>query len=321
MRGFNKFLFKNKWHAYCFFFKRRLLRFKRPKWKKIQNKIKFSIKSYKKFMRKTLNRNFLKFFKYLNFLKKKLIFKKSIKKKYTFFLKKLKYFLKSRYFKNIKRKLKLNLEFKITKPFKLLKYFFKRNLNNHHPFFEFTNISHFLLRSRFFFKNLLFMKSTVLKYFNGCFSFKFFKKVSFVSFYKDNLISIFIKPEFRLDILLWRLKFFTSPYLARFAFQKNLIFINKNLTFSFYFFKQHFKRCLPGSQLISLSTQLKYSFKKNLNHFVKSVSVSTFLEIDYYLGHIIILKNFKDLQFRDINSILKEPIGFYKFKDFIYKYK
>ena len=97
------------------------------------------------------------------------------------------------------------------------------------------------------------MKSIVLKYFYGCIKIKSFKKIPKTYFYKDNLIFMFIKPEFRLDILLWRLQFFKSPYLARFAFQKNLININYNLINFSYFLKNHYKRCLNGYELISLN--------------------------------------------------------------------
>jgi hypothetical protein len=319
MRGFKKFLFKNKWHAYCFFFKKRLLRLNRPKWRQIQSKINNCRKDLNINISKIIQLNNLKIFKYIKILKKKLILKKKIKKPYIFFLKKLNYFLKNYYFFNLKNNINSQLKYYFDNRFKHLKHFFKKNLKRFFFFYQFINLSHFLSRYRYFFKNLLFMKSTVLKYFNGCFSVKFFKKLSLTSIYKQNLISFFIKPEFRLDILLWRLKFFISPYLARFAFQKNLIFINNNLTFSFYFFKQHFKRCLKGIQLISLKSELKYSFNINLNHFVKSLFLSTFLEIDYYLGNVIILKNFKNLNFKDINSFLKEPLSFNKFKDSIIK--
>lgn len=324
MRGFNKFLFKNKWHSFCFFFKKRLLRLKRPKWKLIQNKVKKSSIDYYKFLSHIPILNSLKFFRYLQLLKtfycyriKNKFFNITFIKKGFLFIKKLNSFLKNFYFYKLKKNIFYYLKHKYMN--KNSKYFFKKSLKNF--FFSFKNIttSHFLLRSRFFFKNLLFMKSTVLKYFNGCFSVNFFKKIFLTSFYRENLISIFIKPEFRLDILLWRLKFFNSPYLARFAFQNNLIFINNNLIFFFYSLKQHFKRCLNGVQLISLKSDLIYSFKNNLNHFEKSIYISTFLEIDYYLGNIIILKDLKNLNYKDINSILKEPINFYKFKDFIKK--
>ena len=312
MRGFKKFLFKNKWHSYCFFFKKRLLRLKRPKWKLIQDKVKKSEKDYYKFLSHIPILNSLKFFKYLKILKKKLLFNKNIKQNYVYFLKNLNSFLKNFYF----FKLKKNILFYLRRKYntKNSKYFFKKSLKNFFFSFKFINISHFLSRSRFFFKNLLFMKSTILKYFNGCFSIKFFKKIYLTSFYKENLTSIFIKPEFRLDILLWRLNFFTSPYLARFAFQKKLIFVNNNSIFSFYSIKQHFKRCLVGIQLISLKSNLIYFFRKNINHFKKSIYIPTFIETDYYLGNVIILKNLENLNFNDINSILKEPLNFYSFK-------
>lgn len=315
MRGFNKFLFKNKWHIYCFFFKKRILHFKRPKWKKIQSRIFFILGSYKKYKSKIITLYFLKFLKYLFFLKKNKYKKKRINKKYLFFLKKLNHFLINRSFQNIKR----NLIFKLEYPYFKQKFFFKKNFKNFFFHFNYTNVSHFLSRSRFFFKNLLFMKSIVLKYFYGCLKVNFFKKLPKTTSYKNSIIFMFIKPEFRFDILLWRLKFFTSPYLARFAFQKKLIYINKNYTHFSYFSKQHYTRCLKGFELISLKSELAFSFKKNLKPYLKSLNLLTFLELDYYLGNIILLKNLKILTFRDINSILKEPLSFYNFKNYIFK--
>jgi len=321
MRGYNKFLFKNKWHIFSFFFKKRILQFKRPKWKKIQKRVCDSLKYYKIYKKKFGMLKFYRFLKNLKYLKKKFLFKKKIKKKYISFFKKLKFFILSRYFKKIKR----NLKFKLNYPFKNLKFLYKKKKKFKHNFknfffsFHFFQISHFITRSRFIFKNLLFMKSTVLKYYNGCLSVKHFKKILFSSKYKHNLIFMFVKPEFRLDILLWRLKFFISPYLARFAFQNSLIYINNNLIFKFNSFKQHFTRFLKGNSLISLNSKLKYFYKKNSRHFLKSFFLSTFFEIDYYVGNIIILKDLNSLTFKDVNSMLKEPLCLYKFKDYIFK--
>lgn len=314
MRGFNKFLFKNRWHVFCFFFKKRILRFKRPKWKNIQFRISRSKIHYKKYISKIITLKFLKFLKYLYYLKKKYI-NVFGNKKYFIYFKKLNFFLTTRFFQSIKR----NLMFKIKYSYLKQKFFFKKNFKNFFFHFNRLNISHFISRSRFFFKNLLFMKSIVLKYFSGVFKIKKFKKISITSIYKNHLISMFIKPEFRLDILLWRLYFFKSPFLARFAFQKNLININSNSVNSFYFLKYHYSRCLKGFELISLNHKIKYSFKKNLNLYIKSLNLSTFLEIDYYLGNIIIVKYLNTLSFRDINSLLKEPLCVYKFKDYILK--
>ncbi len=321
MRGFNKYLFKNKWHVFCFFFKKRILRFKRPKWGKIQLRISSSLKHYNRYKKKIVTQKFCKFLKYLVYLKKNFIFKKVIKKKYLLFFKQLNSFLVTRYFKKIKR----NLKFKLNYPYNNLKFFsnhknfFRKNFKNFFFSFNYTNLSHFITRSRFIFKNLFFMRSAVLKYLNGCFSIKNFKKSSLFSTYKNNLIYMFIKPEFRLDILLWRLKFFISPYLARFAFQKNLIYINNNFILGTNKLKQHYTRSLKGHSLISLNNKLQYSYKQNTRHFAKSFFISTIFEIDYYLGNIIILKNLNILTFKDINSILKEPLCLYKFKDYILK--
>ena len=311
MRGFNKFLFKNKWHIYCFFFKKRILSFKRPKWKKIKFRIFFFINSYKKYKKNLLPLQFCRFLKILISLKKEYLKKKQINIKFKSFFNKLNSFLITRYFKKLKRNLCM--------PNQKLKFFFLKNFKNF--FFSYTSsvISHFTIRSRFIFKNLLYMKSTVLKYFNGCFPVKFFKGLPTTNIYKQDVISTFLTAEYRLDILLWRLKFFKSPFLARFAFQQNIILINNNQVNSSYSEKNHYKRCLIGLELVSLKSNFRFSYLKNSKSFVKFLYLPTFLEIDYYSGNSIVLKPLSSLTFKDINSALKEPLCMYKFKNYIFK--
>lgn len=312
MRGFNKYLFKNKWHVFCFFFKKRILSFKRPKWKKIKSRIFVCLNSYKKYKKNIIPLQFRRFFKILIYLKRVLLKKKNkINNKFYFFFKDLNFFLKSRYFKKLNRNLSIpNLKFKK---------FFLKNFNNFFFSYNFLVVSHFTIRSRYIFKNLLYMKSTVLKYFAGCFSVNFFKKLSTTLIYKKDIISTFVTEEYRLDILLWRLKFFKTPLLARFAFQQNLVLINNNMVNSTYFFKQHYKRCLSGLELVSLKSNFIFSYYKNSKYFVKFLYLPTFLEVDYYSCNSILLKPLFNLTFKDINSVLKEPLCMYKFKNYILK--
>jgi hypothetical protein len=320
MRGFKKFLFRNKWHIYSFFLKKRILNFKRTKWKKIKSKIFYSIRQYNTFKKRLISVKFCRFLKNIKFLKIKIKTNKLIfNLKFLNFFKTLKNFLISKKYKKLKRNLKYKLNFFFKKPFYKKYNYFKKCFNLFFFNFKIIKISNKQhIKNKFFFKNILYNKASIIKYFFGCFSTKFFKKVNLTSNYKQNLILTFIQPELRLDILLWRLKFFKSPYLARFAFQKNLILINQLNNFFTSFNKYHFKRFLKKGDIISFKFFLKYQYKLNLNAITKSLYLPTLFELDYYTNNIIILKDL-NLNFQDLNSLIKEPLNFYYFKNYLFK--
>lgn len=321
MRGYKKFLFRNKWHVFSFFFKRRILNFKRTKWKKIKSKIFYLIRQYHTYKKRLISLKFCMFFKNIKFLKKKLFLKKTIfNVKFIKFFKKLKIFILTKKYKKLKRNLKYKLNFFFKKPFYQKFKFFQKCFNLFFFNYKINKISskqH--IRNKFFFKNMLFSKVSVIKYYYGCFPVKFFKKQLLTKIYRQDLANFFIKPEFRLDILLWRLKFFASPYLARFAFQKNLIYLNKFSTYEHSVNNHSVKKILKKGDVISFNSTLKYKFKKNLNSTIISLNLPAVFEFDYYTNQIILLKNLTDLNFKDINSLLKEPLNFYQFKNYISK--
>ncbi len=342
MRNFKQYFFKNKFHIFSFFFKFRILNFKRPKWFKIKNQIFYYIKQLFFLKKKVGQHSKLRFIKNLMFIKKFFYNKFKIKKNttITFLIRKLnkKYLLIQKKIKSKEiKKIKINIfffkfikklkKFIFSKKFFLLKnqFFFLKNYKKKKKnFFFIRNKRKFLrkffflkvcilrknpkfsIHKRYFFKNLLTMKSTVIKYFFGYFTLKFFKKQLNklkVSSYNTTISSIFINFEYHLDILLYRLKFFVSPYLAKFARKNN--FISSKIP------------KLKNSTFISLN--LKFNYKYNLRYFVKSFFLSSVYEIDYYTGTIFLVKNLESLDSRDVTSILKEPICVYKFKDYLQK--
>lgn len=323
MRGFNKFLFRNKWHVFSFFLKKRVLNFKRSKWKKIKTKILYAIKQYKKYRKRFIRLKFCHFFSNLKFLKVCIKFGQiTFNSKYFKFLKKLKLFFLSRKFKKLKRNLKYKLNFYFKKPFYLRYNFFHKCLNLF--FFNFNTLriaSKFHLRNRFLFKTILYAKAAILKYYFGCFSLKNFKKFHLSSFFVKDIIKFFVTPELRIDLLLWRLKFFASPFLSKFAFFNNLISINTQCSYNSFLKKKSkyfFKHLLCAGDIITLHPKFQYNYKKNVTLSVSSFFLPSFIEIDYYTNTIILLKNL-NLNLKDLNSILKEPLKFYYFRNFIYK--
>lgn len=322
MRGYKKFLFRNKWHVFSFFFKKRILNFKRTKWKKIKSKIFYSIRQYNTYKKRLISVKFCKFFKNIKFLKKTISSNKSFSFNLRFlrFFKNLKLFLISKKYKNLKRNLKYKLKFFFKKPFYQKYSYFQKCFNLfffNYKTLKISNKQH--IRNRFFFKNMLYTKAAVIKYYYGCFTIKFFKKQLLSKIYKQDLAITFVKPEFRLDILLWRLKFFTSPYLARFAFQKNLILVNSFNSLKILKNKHSYKQFLKRGDVVSLKSTLQFNYKKNLNSIVNHLYLPTFFEFDYYTNNVVILKDLIHLNFKDLNSILKEPLNLYQFRNYILK--
>lgn len=315
MRRISKFKFSNKNHNYPYFFYNRILRFQRPKWKSIKTKILRIKKNIKIINKKIIFKNQLKLFKNILLLKEKIKVRFLYSNYFLFLLSKIK--------KSLKRKnisfLKFKLKKYINKKYKVLnKKQRKFILNNF--FFNYMYIKSKILswnRLHSNFKEMLWMKFSVFKYFNFCFSIPFFKRLLLKKTTKVyNLSLTFIKPEYRLDILLWRLKFFLSPYLVRNAVRLNLISIFSKISFfnakniSYNYFVQ-------SGDIIQIKNNL--NFKVILSHYIKTIFIPSFVEVDYYANQIVILKNYKKLVEKDLNSVIKEPFCFYKFKNFILK--
>ena len=167
-------------------------------------------------------------------------------------------------------------------------------------------------RLRFFFKESLFMKNAVRKYFDGQFSLSYFKKL----FKKPrtrcfSISSVFIRPEFRLDILLWRLKIFSSVFFSKLAIRNRQVTVNGlNKSFDFYLVK---------GDIIKFSQMKIYSLKKYFLKYFKIIFIPSFIELDFYTNTIVILKSFNNFKVNDFSSVIKEPLCLHKFKNYILK--
>lgn len=167
-------------------------------------------------------------------------------------------------------------------------------------------------RLRFFYKETLFMKNIVRKYFDGRFSLSYFKKL----FKKPrtrsfSLASIFIRPEFRLDILLWRLKIFSSVFFIKLAIRKKQITVNGEF--------KNFDFFLKKGDVIRFSQEKVYNLKKHFLKYFKVIFIPSFVELDFYTNTIIVLKNFNNFKVNEFSSVIKEPLCLYKFKNYILK--
>lgn len=126
----------------------------------------------------------------------------------------------------------------------------------------------------------------------------------------DTYLKLLVKPEYKLDILLWRLGFFKSSYQSCQAINEKRVFINnicvKKSTF------------LRKGDLVTFSPFYKQDnlvIQKVKTNFLKSQSILTFVEVDYYSNVIIIIKDLNDLGIEDLYLIIKDNYGLKKLRD------
>ncbi len=148
------------------------------------------------------------------------------------------------------------------------------------------------------FRNILNLRNRVYQYFDGVFSNKYFKKqFQNKSDYLDLLRYSFIKPEFRLDIILWRLHFFSSPYSARVAIIKQQVLVNNCVVNFSYFLNQ--------GDVVSLTNLINLKTLKNLKFF--KFSLQPFIEIDYYTNSFIILQDYRYFNIESFPCLIRQP--------------
>ena len=150
-----------------------------------------------------------------------------------------------------------------------------------------------------FFRNSLQLRNRVHQYFDGVFSNLFFKKELKKQFlFLDYIRYSFIKPEFRLDILLWRLNFFSSPYSARIAVLKNEITVNGSFVRFSYFLKQ--------GDVVVVKKCKNLKFLRSLK--IMKFSLNSFVEIDYYSNTFIVLQDYSTMGVDTFPSIIRQPL-------------
>ena len=252
----------------------KILKFHRTKWKKVQKLIKNSKKNLF-FKKKYKLKNSYLFFKKTSFL---ISLKKSSQKKKS-----------TKRFKNKKILFVNNLKAKI---------FFKRWLK---------------LKKKY--SESLKLKRLACQIFDNSIKNKFFKreikKNNELKFFSRQFILLFIKPLFKINILLTKLFFFKSIYNANQILDNKRVLLNGNyakpnqfakkgdiITFSDLSFNHYFKI------ISSLQSSSFFSFFYN------------FIEIDHYSKTIIIIKDYNSLSNQDINLIYKKYLNLKYFIDY-----
>ena len=162
-----------------------------------------------------------------------------------------------------------------------------------------------------YYRDGLTLKNILILFFDQSLTISFFKKElssKFNKSLKELLINLFIKPCFRIDILLWKLNFFKTSFFARQYINEGKILINSKRVNSNYFLKK--------GDIISFKSESIGLFFKFLN---SSLQTYNFVEIDTYLKKIILIKDLKEFSKEDLNLMVQFFFNTNKLKDYILK--
>lgn len=121
-----------------------------------------------------------------------------------------------------------------------------------------------------------------------------------------------LKPEFRLNILLWRLNIFCSSYQATQAIHDKKVLVNDKIVGSNFL--------LSKGDIVSLNLkchQKNINLKKSKLNFSPTDVILSFVEIDYYSNNIVIIKSLENLGHDDLRFIRTEFCNLKKMKDYI----
>jgi ribosomal protein S4 len=159
---------------------------------------------------------------------------------------------------------------------------------------------------RSYYKDGLFVKNNLNNYFDNSFKSSFWKKnlKNKKSLNKKFLfLSCLVLPEFRLDILLWRLQFFKSPFQARQSIVNNEVFINNKKVY--------------GNSILKKGDVISFSETKKIALSDSNFKLLPYVEVDYYTKNIVVLMNWQDLKIEDCYYFINESFDLKKFKSFI----
>lgn len=160
------------------------------------------------------------------------------------------------------------------------------------------------------------IKSMIFNSFDNAISTSYFRRTLILS--KKSLITnevysrTLAQPEFRLDILLWKLQFFVSSFQASQAVSERKVSVNG--------------RFVQSNLYLTKGDIIMFTSKYNLENmyrkqstlaFSSSKKVSAFAEVDYYSNSVVILKNIEDLGQEDLYLLLRSSYSLKKIKDYI----
>jgi len=160
---------------------------------------------------------------------------------------------------------------------------------------------------KFIYKNSLRQQKSYRELLDNRFLFKDLKKNLFCSFDVANYEAFYcslMQFEFRLDILLYRLRYFRSTGQAILYANKSEIKVNSN------YVQGNF--LLTAGDIISFDMQI--NFFTNLKLIKKNISIKRFIEIDLYSNTVIFLLSIYDIKSTDFLNTIQRPFNLNKFR-------
>jgi|SaaInlStandDraft_1057018.scaffolds.fasta_scaffold125618_1 ribosomal protein S4 len=137
-----------------------------------------------------------------------------------------------------------------------------------------------IAKVRSFFKDSWLVNSHLNLYYNNAFKKSFWKKI----LSKTNTInkrmlflSCLVYPEFKLDMLLYRLELFNSNFFARQAIQNGEVLVNN--------------KKVSGNYILKKGDVISFLKNKHFLSLNESIKIFPFLEIDFYTKTIVLLSN------------------------------
>lgn len=219
-----------------------------------------------------------------------------------------------KFYKSKWKKVQTNLileykKFNLIYKFKNKKRFFRKKksfIKNHS---KLNCTSRRWVKYKFFFRNALNLKKKFKLLFGNTFTNWDLKKLFLYKTkktYSQVVQNFLLKPEFKINILLWRLNFFSSCFNVQKNIKKGIILVNK--------LKIKFNISLVLGNIIEIPKLSLFTFSRILK---KIVIFYTFLEIDYYTNTIIIVKDLKELNSKDFYLLTRNIYNLFSLKNFI----
>jgi ribosomal protein S4 len=138
-------------------------------------------------------------------------------------------------------------------------------------------------------------------FFDNSFSLRDFK--SQLNFKKNFLIRFFLKPLLKLDVFLWKLRFFKSIKQTRQFIKRHTIKVNNIIIYDSIFLKK--------GDVVEIGKSLEPLL--NNPSFISNTFFLSFCEIDFYSGTFIVLKDLNFVENKDISLFFKEKINLNSF--------
>lgn len=165
-----------------------------------------------------------------------------------------------------------------------------------------SNIFRKWIRFKQGYNNKVILKRLFYMMYGGALKAKYWNSLHNNTSHTLRVSEFLIKPYLYLEILLWNLNFSKSRYEAKKLIQKKFIYINNNII-------TKTKTVLKKGDILFLRDK-NHLFNTNLKN-IKSTYTSdkkflSFIEFDFYINSITVIKSMKELHSRDFPLIVKD---------------